>query len=520
MFFGVLPVELVLGIIKIPRGEELAMFARALTRSLACVLAMVVAVVVPATPANAATVTVRNTAYGEPGAYYVAARGERNDVLVANAGDSRLRITDPGAVITATGRCRSVNSHSAVCRASQIYNAHVELGDLDDRARTAKPTDDVALTANGGPGNDVLRGAGAGVLNGGDGDDRIYGGSDKVNRFYVFCCSTLNGGRGQDQIYAGAASEDDLNGGAGDDRLYGDDDSDGSNLDGGGGRDQLYGGAGDDWLTDGDRDGAAGDAAPGPDTLDGGGGWDTLSYVRTRAVTVRTRTDTDAGEVGEHDSAIGIENLYGGTGDDRLIGDDQDNVLDGFDGADVLIGRGGYDNLRGGRGRDRLRAGPGSDRLFGGAGIDSLSCGGGTDLIEAEQLRVREVVSRHCERLVFESGSRATAFVLSPHLRRTQPWWLSLRTECPTPDEGYYGCRGTVTVRESGGRHRLLGLGSFSHDAADGASFFAPIALTTLGWRWQAGGLRARLITVSLRVIAEATPRRAFRWTIRSRRRE
>lgn len=216
--------------------------------------------------------------------------------------------------------------------------------------------------------------------------------------------------------------------------------------------------------------------------------------------------------MGEGDRTSGIEDVYGGTGDDRLIGDGRGNLLDGFDGADVLIGRGGSDDLRGGRGRDRLRGGRGPDRVAGGAGIDSLSCGGGSDLVDPEGPRVPEVVSRHCERMVLEVNGMG--IVVSPHLRRTQPWWRSLRIECPWSDDYYYACRGTVTVRENQATHRLLAHGSFSHSAADGASFAAPVALTRLGWLWQTGRLGSAAASVSLRMIAKYTPRRPFRWMV------
>ena len=96
-----------------------------------------------------------------------------------------------------------------------------------------------AGTASGGAfaGNDVL--------DGGNGDDRIYGGEDN---------DTLTGGNGQDL----------LDGGEGDDTLSGGNDND--TLFGGAGKDTLTGGNGDDTLDGGESN----------DTLSGGNGADIL----------------------------------------------------------------------------------------------------------------------------------------------------------------------------------------------------------------------------------------------------
>src|SRR4051812_2300000 len=64
--------------------------------------------------ANGATVTVRGSDDGI--LYYSAAPGEKNEVILDPVDDERVRITDVGAVITASGRCRSIDAHSAECR--------------------------------------------------------------------------------------------------------------------------------------------------------------------------------------------------------------------------------------------------------------------------------------------------------------------------------------------------------------------------------------------------------------------
>lgn len=460
--------------------------------------------------ASAATLTVARDrdVFPFPAVYYVAAPGERNDVLVVYARDG-ITIRDAGAVITAAGRCASIDAHSAVCRGSLLSTTHVTAGDLDDRvATTRRMATDAPMIVDGGPGNDVLSG---GIdedaeFNGGGGDDQLYGG----NGF-----NELDGGGGDDQLYGGDVFNE-LDGGGGDDRIYGGAGPD--ELDGGGGQDQLFGGSEDDSLTDGDRDGAHGDAAPRPDTLVGGAGADRLSYQQRRhPVRVHTGVDGNAGAAGEHDGISGIEEIVGGAGDDRLVGDRRVNYLDGRGGADTLIGGRGRDELIGRRGRDRLLGGRHLDELNAGPGIDGLFCGSGDDFVRSGRLRFREIVPASCEHLV-TIWSPDRSLTLRPHPIRTRRWWLSLRTHCPFVREfAYVGCRGTISVRESRGRDRLLALGRFSH-GADGASFAAPLALTSLGYHWRTGRLGSAPATVSLHMIAERTPRRPFKWMIRIRR--
>jgi hypothetical protein len=490
----------------------------------------VVASTAPAASASAATVGVR-TVVVDPEAgpvravHYIAAPGERNDVFAVAVNDRRVQITDPGAVVSAMGRCSSVDAHTAICR-GDLLSARVELGDLDDRARTSRRWGHaVEMRADGGPGSDVLEGGSdyADVLlNGGDGNDRLHA---------RMAAAQLHGGNGDDGIL-GSPQFDTLEGGAGADLLYGLDGHD--DLDGGGGEDVLVGGPGADSLTDGDRDDGVGDAAPGPDTLIGGSkdtpanrpGGDRLSYEqRARSVRVHAGRDPVAGEAGERDSISGIESIIGGDGDDVLVGDHRSNVLVGGRGADTLIGHGGRDDLAGGDGRDHLRGGRDADLLSGAAGIDALSCGAGEDLVNVRRGRDREIVPKSCEQLDigwdFFGGNYFTRWLwVRPHLTRTQRWWLSLRTACPWVwDDAAVACRGQVTVRETRGRRRLLALGHFRH-GANTAQFTVPLALTRTGFRWWTGRPRRAPATVAVRVIAEMTPERPFKWTIEATRRE
>jgi Ca2+-binding RTX toxin-like protein len=436
-----------------------------------------------ATSASAATVTAHQDKFGTLNVEYVAAAGEVNDVVVVDDGRAQITITDRGAPVAATGACASVDAHSAMCHAvlasdrTSREDAFLALGDRDDRFATPTPRRFRAVVY-GGLGNDVLSGG-----------------------------TILAGGEGNDLLHADNSGSD-LRGGPGDDLLYGGDEID--VLFGGGGHDQLYGGGGDDALTDGDRDATTGARAPGPDTLDGGAGSDALSYEhRTRPLSVRTDDNDDAGETGEHDTVRNIESISGGAGDDRLVGDDGRNWLAGGRGNDTIAGHGGDDELFGEAGDDRLIGGAGRDRFIPGSGSDTLVCGGGQDSVEASDTQMLEPVPASCEAVRFvlsdfsELRSRA-------HPIRTRPWMLSLRLACFTDG----GCHGTIHLRSRGRRRGLLAIGRFRH-GDDHRSFTTPLALTTLGYRWWTGRLGRAPATISLRVNAQDTTRRPFRWSIR-----
>jgi len=167
-----------------------------------------------------------------------------------------------------------------------------------------------------------------------------------------------------------------LDGGIGDDHIYGYGGAD--VLLGGAGDDQLFGGAGDDSLTGG----------TGNDTLDGGAGIDTASYAdATGAVQVYLKLDKSFGADGK-DVLTGIENLLGSGFSDRLIGDAGTNRLTGGAGDDIIKTKGGDDIVFGGDGNDKivgdagkenLNGGAGNDTIFGNAGADTLTGGEGAD---------------------------------------------------------------------------------------------------------------------------------------------
>ncbi|MFI6908613.1 calcium-binding protein [Nonomuraea sp. NPDC050394] len=141
--------------------------------------------------------------------------------------------------------------------------------------------------------------------------------------------------------------------GAGNDVAYGYPGSVGSLVSGGTGNDVIHSG-------------------PGRHTIDGGSGTDTVSYAaRTAAVTVKLAA-CPCGEPGENDGLPGIENVTGGSGNDRLEGTAAANVLSGGAGEDTIMGWDGDDSVYGGIGNDFVSGVKGNDTVSGGSGDDEV----------------------------------------------------------------------------------------------------------------------------------------------------
>jgi len=108
--------------------------------------AVAAALLLPAA-ASAATVTVEPSPdQNADEVHYIAASGERNDLLVAYAGDARsVTVTDPGATIAPSGSWSAVDAHTAICvRRPETFSEYLqatraELGDGDDRLATTRP---------------------------------------------------------------------------------------------------------------------------------------------------------------------------------------------------------------------------------------------------------------------------------------------------------------------------------------------------------------------------------------------
>jgi Ca2+-binding RTX toxin-like protein len=279
--------------------------------------------------------------------HYMAGPGEANRVTI-DFDPSGIAIQDTGATITPGSGCVSI---------------------APNRVRCADP--DGVIEAALGDGDDFLSSnvEDRSVLRGGDGDDRIDGGSNSFDSIeYLF------GGPGND-VLRGRRGDDVLNGGPGADLMSG-----GTSCDA-----ELAGLC----FTH----------------------LDTVTYAG-RVKRVHADADIEAaddGERGEGDTIIAdVEEIVGGKGNDVLGGITTNifsfsdprppigMVLEGRAGDDILRGTKGRDFIFGGSGDDRLRgfgradtlsAGRGNDRLVGGAGRDRLHGGRGEDRLFARDHR-------------------------------------------------------------------------------------------------------------------------------------
>lgn len=193
-----------------------------------------------------------------------------------------------------------------------------------------------ANALSGGAGDDMLRGgAGADILDGGAGIDTAdY--SDSIGSVVTI----LNGALATKVTVGGVIEDTLLNienliGGSFNDTLTGD--AGANTLTGNAGNDTLRGGGGADYL-------------------DGGAGVDTADYSdkTTSVETILNGALTTKVMVGGvvEDTIVNIENLIGGSGNDRLTGDASANMLSGGAGNDILRGGAGADYLDGGAGVD------------------------------------------------------------------------------------------------------------------------------------------------------------------------
>lgn len=261
-------------------------------------------------------------------------------------GDEQFRISDAGAPVVADAGCESVNVSTALCTRrrqppSSPNMPQVNLGDLDDSLVLGPKT---FVSADGGPGADVMRAGDAGAwLGGGPGDDVILGGQG---------LDSLGGGEGDDSV-AGAGGND--------------------NIGGGPGRDVVDGGSGDDRLVGSDE---TADAVG--DQLEGGEGEDLVEYgspEENQWVRVDLRRGLGGGGSGRAtDRLRSIENARGTAGPDALIGDARANRLDGY------------------LGDDRVEAGDGDDEVV---KAERVRCGSGMDSVASPSSRF--TLPRECE---------------------------------------------------------------------------------------------------------------------------
>jgi serralysin len=80
-----------------------------------------------------------------------------------------------------------------------------------------------------------------------------------------------------------------------------------------------------------------------------------------------------------------IENVRGGSGNDRVLGNDAANNINGGGGGDTINGANGDDYIRGDAGNDSLVGGAGFDDINGNTGADTISGGDDNDWVVGGQ---------------------------------------------------------------------------------------------------------------------------------------
>jgi Ca2+-binding RTX toxin-like protein len=277
----------------------------------------------------------------------------REPTIVGTEGEDELDGTPGSDVIVGLGgpdRIYGLEGKDFICAGS----GEKEVPDEDmggtytvgDYVHGGKGHDEV----DGGPARDALYGAaGNDWLNGGEGAAVLLG-------------------RGGDDTLIGADGIDDFDGDKGADEIQAGDGAD--RIDSGRGNDTIDAGPGDDDIV----------PLQGDDLIDGGEGRDLLnlfweacsdsclsSHRRQLVVDLAGGFALGMGD----DTLVGIEDVWGGSGDDSISGDDGPNLLGSTD--DQGEGVGDENVLSGRGGDDTLLTSPGKDWVFGGSGTDTLT---------------------------------------------------------------------------------------------------------------------------------------------------
>ena len=256
-----------------------------------------------------------------------ASGNEANRILVSYAsGTDIYTVTDSAAVITPSGLCVVVDTHSVSCPGAGIKTIDVDVGRANDSAELDRMT--IPTTV-------------AGKLNGGSGDDTLIGSNG---------ADDMQGSTGKDLI-DGKNGADDINGGNNIDMLVYPSD-----------RTMLFVTVGSGNNNDGNE----------------------LDQTGSKRDTVHGDVEGVTGAAGG-DILIGdksAETLVGGDGNDLLAGQGGGDTLLGLLGDDLLSGGDGNDTARGFLGNDRVLGGPGNDRLVGGADNDFVRGKKGLDVMK------------------------------------------------------------------------------------------------------------------------------------------
>ncbi|WP_425101063.1 Hint domain-containing protein [Tropicibacter sp. S64] len=207
------------------------------------------------------------------------------------------------------------------------------------------------------------------TLDGGVGDDTIYGeyGNDNIL-----------GGTGNDVLYGGYGS-DTIAGGTGNDQMFGNDDADRFVIADGFGIDTITGGEGLVLGIDDDRIDFSGLTSAVSVTYSGTeaalavNGGNSLIFTQVEGLILTAYDDFVDANAG----TFQLADLYidAGAGNDSIAG----SMADAF--SDTILGGDGNDTIRGWSGDDSLLGGTGNDLLEGDAGADYVDGGTGDDTL-------------------------------------------------------------------------------------------------------------------------------------------
>ncbi|UPT84156.1 calcium-binding protein [Bradyrhizobium barranii subsp. apii] len=214
---------------------------------------------------------------------------------------------------------------------------------------------------------------------GGDGNDRITGGSGADLLFGQAGDDTIKGGGGNDLLFGGAGN-DTLDGGSGDNQLFGEAGNDLMIWNPGGGTNLFEGGDGNDTAqVNGSND---------PETF-------TITANGTRVRFDGTGAAPFSLDIGTTENLV----LHAGGGDDVITASNGlasliSLTLDGGDGNDLLIGGSGDDIVNGGRGNDVAQLGTGDDTFIWnpGDGSDTVEGGSGNDKLLFNGANINETI--------------------------------------------------------------------------------------------------------------------------------
>jgi Ca2+-binding RTX toxin-like protein len=295
----------------------------------------------------------------------------------------------------------------------------------------------------------VLAGAsGADNLNGGLGDDRLYGTFESSGAGADTDVDVLDGGDNND-LLSGAGGGDGLGGGQGDDTLIG-----------GNGGDLMFGEAGADIFQIAGSEGLG-------DSFFGGTETDTLLAAGPSAVTLSGFNALASSIERWIGNGLGIrgtsaDNVFnfsyltqkatmgvvaGQGGADKITGSKFKDSLHGGPGTDMLKGDGANDLLFGDTGADVLAGGDQNDRLTGGLGRDVMGGGTNKDVFDFNSIN--------------ESPDGTTRDVIAHFQRGTDD--IDLRTidaKSGVPGNNAFKFIGTDTFNDVKGELRIKDLGA------------------------------------------------------------